>query len=207
MDDGLPQTDMERLVFFEAMRERCAAEYLRSPHDPENLTNWGNALLELAHFQQGDESVPLVEDSISKLEAALKINPKKHQTLWILGNAHTCHGFLVADVLEASEHFKKAATCFQDAYNEEPSEVYSKSLEMARQAPLLHQELQVQLASQGMAINASSSSSRSGNKGKKKKSSKRSDLAYDVLGWVVLAIGIVAWVGMANMAKAAPSAK
>ena len=58
------------------------------------LTRWGGALLELAHFKQGKEAVEMIELAIAKFQAALDIEPKKHDALWCLGNALTSQGFL-----------------------------------------------------------------------------------------------------------------
>lgn len=57
-------------------------------------------------------------EAISKLEEALLVNPKKHDTLWCLGNAHTSHAFLTPDQDEAKEYFDKAALYFQQALDE-----------------------------------------------------------------------------------------
>lgn len=46
------------------------------------------------------------------------INPKKHDTLWCLGNAHTSQAFLIPDLEEAKVYFDKAAEYFQLAVEE-----------------------------------------------------------------------------------------
>jgi tetratricopeptide (TPR) repeat protein len=96
-----------------------------------NLTRWGGALLELAHFRQGQDSIDMVQDAVAKLEEALRINPRKHDALWCLGNAHTSQGFLVTETYKANAYFKKAARCFRRALDEDPNnELYQKALEM-----------------------------------------------------------------------------
>lgn len=57
-------------------------------------------------------------DAVSKLEEALLVNPKKHDTLWCLGNANTSNAFLTPDQDEAKEYFDKAAFYFQQALDE-----------------------------------------------------------------------------------------
>lgn len=183
--------DYERLIFFETAREKAAEDYQRNPHDAENLIRWGGALLELAQFQPGPDSVGMVQDAEAKLEEALKINPKLANALWCLGNAHTSHGFLLPETDKANELFKKASKCFQQALEEEPNnELFKKAVEMSGKAPDLHQELQKQLSQQASIGSTSGRSAAS--KGPQKKNS--SDLKYDILGWLVLALGVSLWV-------------
>ncbi|XP_024526201.1 probable mitochondrial import receptor subunit TOM20 [Selaginella moellendorffii] len=193
--------DMERLIFFEATREKAAANYARCPEDADNLTQWGGALLELAHFRQGQDQLNMIEESESKLREALAINPKKHETLWCLGNSHTAHGFLLPDSGKANEYFKKASDCFKKALDEEPkSELYMKSLEMSAKAPNVYVELQRQVLSQQLGIGGSGSGSGANLSAKGRKKKQNNDFKYDVLGWAVLVLGVVAWLGMAKIA-------
>jgi len=201
--DIMQREELERLMFFEQTRERAAADYARSPNDPDNLTRWGGALLELAHFRQGQDSIDMVQDAVAKLEEALRINPRKHDALWCLGNARTSQGFLVTDTDKANAYFKKAARCFQHALDEEPNnELYQKALEMTEKAPSLHQELQKQLASQQVIL-GSGPTVATGNAAKRPKK-KDNDFKYDVLGWIVLAVGVIAWMGMAKSSMPPP---
>ena len=57
-------------------------------------------------------------DGITKLEESLQINPKKHEAIWYLGNAHTSYAFLTPDQDLANESFEKAAVYFQQAADE-----------------------------------------------------------------------------------------
>ncbi|GMN57515.1 hypothetical protein TIFTF001_026625 [Ficus carica] len=64
-------------------------------------------------------------------------------------------------------------------------------------APELHKEIHKHgFSQQAMGSSGPSSSSGSGAKTAKKKRS--SDLKYDIFGWIILAVGIVAWVGFAK---------
>nr|KJB30923.1 hypothetical protein B456_005G168100 [Gossypium raimondii] len=134
-------------------------------------------------------------DAISKLDEALMINPSKHETLWCMGNALSTTAFMTTDSDEAKVSFDKAAQFFQRAVDADPgNELYQKSLEVAAKAPELHMDFQKAAASQQGMGGASSASSTS-TAAKKKKSS---DLKYDIFGWIILAVGIFAWVGMAK---------
>ncbi|KAG4182303.1 hypothetical protein ERO13_A09G035600v2 [Gossypium hirsutum] len=138
----------------------------------------------------------MIQDAISKLEEALSINPKKHDALWCLGNAQTSFAFLTNKEDEARPYFEKAAQYFQQAVDEDPSnEIYLKSLEISAKAPELHQEIIKQgLGQQMLGAGPSTSTSTSSSAKTATKNKKSSDLKYDIFGWVILAVGIVAWV-------------
>ncbi|KAK4757110.1 hypothetical protein SAY87_007237 [Trapa incisa] len=187
------QNDFDRLLFFEHARKTAEATYAVNPQDTDNLTRWGGALLELSQFQSVPDSKKMIQDAISKLEEALLLNPNKHDALWCLGNAHTSHAFLTSNQDEAKIYFDKATDYFQQAVAEEPSnEIYAKSLEVAAKAPLLHMEIHQQASA------ASEPSTSSGAKSTKNYNKKGSDLKYDIFGWIILAVGVVAWVGFAK---------
>nr|VDD43782.1 unnamed protein product [Brassica oleracea] len=204
--------DFERLVMFEHARKACEAQYAKDPLDSENLLQWGGALLELAQFQSIPEAKLMLNDAVSKLEEVLTLNPGKHQALWCLGNAYTAHAFLTPDIDEAKVHFDKAADYFQRAENEDPgNEMYLKSLEVTARAPGLHMNIhgngtiQQSLGGGGGGGGPSASSNAGG--GKKKNKNKNNDFTYDVCGWIILAFGIVAWVGMAKSLGPPPPAR
>ncbi|XP_062151637.1 mitochondrial import receptor subunit TOM20-like isoform X2 [Alnus glutinosa] len=193
----MQQGDFDRILFFEHARKTSEATYAKNPLDADNLTRWAGALLELSQFQSVPDSKKMIQDAVSKLEEALLVNPQKHDTLWCLGNAYTSRAFLTPDQDEAKEYFDKAALYFQQALDEDPgNDLYCKSLEVAAKAPELHMEIHRHgLAQQTMGAAGPSTSSGSKTSSKKKKSS---DLQYDIFGWIILAVGIVAWVGFAK---------
>ena len=132
--------------------------------------------------------------AVGKFEAALAINPRKHDALWCLGNALTSQGFLFAEAERAQGFFDKAKSCFERALKEEPTnDVYKKSLEMTAKAPSLHAELQRQLAAQQqqqqqqLALHGG---------GAADKAEADSQFYYDVAGWVIFGGIVCGWVGM-----------
>ncbi|KAI3520677.1 hypothetical protein L1887_10127 [Cichorium endivia] len=193
------QMDFDRLLLFEHARRTAEVTYAKNPLDTENLTRWGGALLELSSFQSVEESKTMIKDAISKLDEALSIDPKKHDALWCMGNAQTSYAFLTLDKDAAKSYFDSAYTYFQKAIDEDPSnELYQKSIEVAAKAPELHEQLHKQnFSQQVMASGAGAGSSTSSN-ARDLKSQKSSDLKYDICGWVILAVSIVAWVGFAK---------
>uniref|UniRef100_A0A1J3JW39 Mitochondrial import receptor subunit TOM20-3 n=1 Tax=Noccaea caerulescens TaxID=107243 RepID=A0A1J3JW39_NOCCA len=189
--------EFDRLFMFEQIRKAAEATYIKNPLDADNLTRWGGALLEVAQFHSTSDSKQLIQDAITKLEEALLIDPKKHDALWCMGNAYTATAFLIPEETEAKYNFDLATQFFQQAVDEEPeNELYQKSLEMTAKAPLLHTEVHKHgFGSQRLGDDGPSAAPSSmAGKGKK----KSSDLKYDVMGWVILAIGFVAWVGFAK---------
>ncbi|KAH9615520.1 hypothetical protein KSS87_019239 [Heliosperma pusillum] len=188
MDMG---SDIDRAMFFEHARKTAEATYNKNPLDADNLTRWGGALIELSQFQRPAESQIMLSEAVSKLEEALEVNPKKHDTMWCLGNALTTHGFVTPDEELARPYFQKAAIYFQQAAEEDPTnELYMKSLEVSSKAPELHAEIhRGQLMGDPSSFNPTKAPT---------KKNETSDFAYDVMGWICLAVGIVVWVGFAK---------
>ncbi|EOA24765.1 hypothetical protein CARUB_v10018043mg [Capsella rubella] len=191
------EVEFDRLLMFEQIRKDAEENYKSNPLDADNLTRWGGAMLELAQFHSIPDAKQMIQDSIAKFEEALLIDPKKHDAVWCIGNAYTAFAFLTPDEAEAKYNFDLAAHFFQQAVDEQPENPhYLKSLEMTAKAPQLHTEVHKHgLGSQpmgGVEPSAAPSSS------KAVKNKKSSDNMYDVMGWVILAIGVVAWVGFAK---------
>ncbi|KAI5595691.1 hypothetical protein BDE02_03G157400 [Populus trichocarpa] len=188
------QDDFDRLLRFEHARKSAEATYAKDPLDADNLTKWGEALLELSQFQTVAEAKKMINEAISKLEEAMMLNPTAN-AMWSIGNANTSYAFLTPDLSEAKNYFDKAADYFQQAVDEDSTnELYHKSLEVCAKAPELHMEIHKHSSSQQTMGGESSPSSNA--KGSKKKAN--SDLKYDIFGWIILAVGIVAWMGIAK---------
>ncbi|KAJ0230128.1 hypothetical protein HA466_0310850 [Hirschfeldia incana] len=180
--------EFDAIIMFEQIRKVSEATYLQNPLDADNLIRWAGALLELAQFHNEDPK-QFVQEAITKLEEALLIDPKKHAAIWGLGNAHTTLAFLTPEETEAKHNFDLAAHFFQIAVDEQPeNETYQKSLEMTAKAPLLRADIyrQQHLGGDGPPLAS------------RPKVVKSSELKYDVMGWVILAIGVVACVGYAK---------
>jgi hypothetical protein len=47
----------------------------------------------------------MIELAVAKFEAALKINPKKADALWCLGNALTSQGFLFPEAVGPARYY------------------------------------------------------------------------------------------------------
>jgi tetratricopeptide (TPR) repeat protein len=190
-------------MFFEQAREQAEREYKANNKDALALTKWGGALLELAHFRQGNEAYSMIEDAIRKFEEALDLDSKRHDALWCLGNAYTSQGFLSASAEAADVFFTKAGDCFRKAAEFEPdNDSYKRALDMSSKAPQLYAELQKQLQAAGAASSGEAAPSRPA-AGSGSKEPLISDFWYDVAGWVMLAgIGV----GIAALSSRATSA-
>eukprot|EP00887_Chlorella_sp_A99_P002576 scaffold6.g2576.t1 len=207
--EQLSRDDLERLMFFEQAKDQAEREFKANNKDALALTKWGGALLELAHFKQGNNAYEMIEEAISKFEGALALDARRHDALWCLGNAYTSQGFLSPDAAAAAEYFDKAGGCFKKAVEQDPTnDSYRRALDMSSKAPQLYQELQRQLAAQhGGSPRGAGEGGRGGATAQKKKP-LISDFWYDVGGWVVLVglgLGLVA-LSRGAAAAATPSA-
>ncbi|KAM7269646.1 hypothetical protein ACFE04_025143 [Oxalis oulophora] len=192
------QDEFERLMMFEQTRKTAEAHYVNNPLDADNLTKWGGSLIELSQFQNVNDAKIMIHDAMSKLEEALQINPLKHEALWCFGNAYTSVAFLTTDFDEAKSDFDKASDYFTRAAAEDPSnELYIKSLQVTLKAPEVHQQIHNQGAMQQIMSGGPSAPVSAKEKNTKKKTMS-SDLKYDICGWIILAVGIVVWAGMAK---------
>ncbi|KAI3428347.1 hypothetical protein D9Q98_006727 [Chlorella vulgaris] len=187
--ETMGREDLERLMFFESAREQAEREWKINNKDSMALTKWGGALLELAHFRQGNEAYEMIEQAIVKFEEALGIDPKRHDALWCLGNAYTSQGFLSATAPTADRYFQRAGECFRKSVDLDPkNDSYRRALEMSTKAPQLYQELQRQL--QVHSAQGGSPGATSPRAAPSKQKPLISDFWFDVGGWVCL-VGIV----------------
>ncbi|GJZ93685.1 mitochondrial import receptor subunit TOM20-like protein [Tanacetum coccineum] len=174
----------------------------------QNLTRWGGALLELSQYGTIDESKKMLLEAVSRLEEALSINPAKHEARWCLGNAYTANAFLISNHDEAKILFDEAFRCFERVVEESPDTPhYLQSLFACSKAPELHKEIRAQVGLQAQQTLSAGPAASSSAKVSAKNKSKSSDLKYDICGWVILAVGIVTWIGMAQSRMPPPPAR
>ncbi|CAA0833812.1 Mitochondrial import receptor subunit TOM20-3 [Striga hermonthica] len=189
--------DYDQRSLFEDALKKAEATYAKNPLDAENLTRWGGVLLELSQYQEGPKCKDMVKLAIDKLEEAVTVNPKNANALWCLGNAYTSNAFLIQDFDEAKDYFEKATQYLEQASELEPqNDLYRRSVEMSSKAPELHVEIHKHSLGQQALGPEPSLSTRT--KQQSSKRSRSSDLKYDIFGWVILAVGIFAWVGFAK---------
>lgn len=185
--------------FFEEAIVQAKKDYENNNNDAQALTRWGGALLEMAHFHRGEEAFTLIDEAVQKLEEALRIDPKKHNALWCLGNAYTSKGFLITgDSAKAQELFDKALDCFKKAEAEEPgNDIYRRAVEVTEKAPEIYEELQRQLAAE-VDEPGPSTGPRFPDGQRKAKNATNSETAADfwwnVAGWGMLLTLGLAWV-------------
>ncbi|XP_009109811.1 mitochondrial import receptor subunit TOM20-2 isoform X1 [Brassica rapa] len=196
--------DVEKVFLFDHLRKGCEAQYAKDPLDSDNLLKWAGSLIELAQFQTVTDAKVMLNDAIFKLEEVLTLSPGKHQALWCLGNAYTTQAFLFPDADVAKGHFDKAVDYLQRAENEDPgNEIYRKALDVAIRGPeilmeLNQNEMMQQALGGGGGGPSASSNATLFQGGENIKTKKNNDFTYNVCGWIILACGIVAWVGMAK---------
>lgn len=101
-------SESQKKAFYETARREAMLQSQNDPRDTQALTRWGGALLELANFEPGEQASRMAEEAATKFKSALKLDPRKHEALWCLGNAYTTLGFLSADKSQASGLFTQA---------------------------------------------------------------------------------------------------
>ncbi|GFH27275.1 translocase of outer mitochondrial membrane, partial [Haematococcus lacustris] len=142
----------DRAQFFEAARQSAQREYEQDNTNAQALVRWGGALLELAHYKQGSESKEMIQQAIVQLNKAIKIDPKRPEAHWCLGNAYTSLGFLQDEKEKAKEHFNEAATCFKSCQELEPGNAtYKKAIDMCNKAPDYYDEIQTHIKAEQLA--------------------------------------------------------
>ncbi|PNH06052.1 Mitochondrial import receptor subunit TOM20-1 [Tetrabaena socialis] len=81
--------DADREHFFETARQQAQREYEGDSTNVQALVRWGGAMLELAHYKQGEDSVDMIKDAIKKLQEAVVLDADRADAYWCLGNAYT----------------------------------------------------------------------------------------------------------------------
>lgn len=194
--------DADREQFFEAARVQAQREFETDSTNSQALVRWGGAMLELAHYKQGDDSIKMINDAIVKLQQAIDMDADRADAYWCMGNAYTSLGFLCSDKPAALKKFEDAKVAFQKCQEKDPSnETYRKALEMCEKAPDYYDEIQSHIAASGGAADGPPGSARkAGGAG----ASAISDVWFDIGGWVLLGAAVA---GALVLARAGAAAK
>ncbi|GKB96535.1 mitochondrial import receptor subunit TOM20, partial [Tanacetum coccineum] len=144
--------------------------------------------------------------AVLKLEEARTIDPAKHEAHWCLGNVHNVYAFLTSDLDKAKILFDEALRCFQKAVDESPgTEHYLKSLASNAELRKLHKDSYTQEVL-GQAQQTLGGGPAESSRATRSAKNKSSDLKYDICGWVIFAVGIFIWIGMAQSRMPPPPA-
>ncbi|EOA24798.1 hypothetical protein CARUB_v10018077mg [Capsella rubella] len=186
---------MDKLKNFEQIRKNAEETYKSNPEDANNLMRWGEALLELSQFHNVSDSLKMIQEAITKLEKAIMIDPMKHDALWCIGNAYSSYALLTPDDTQAKYNFGLASLFFGIAVDQQPdNKVYQYSLDIAAKAPEIQKNSLVSLTLGGVEVEPSAIPNP-----KVVKNKKSSNEKYNVMGWVILAIGIVACISLRKL--------
>jgi hypothetical protein len=113
-------SDEQKKRFYQSAKAEAKGRWEKDHHDAAALTRWGGALLELANFSPGEDAAVMVEEAVEKFQMALKIDPRKHEASWCLGNAYTSQAFLSEEKSIANGLFSKAKVCDTVFMNDSP---------------------------------------------------------------------------------------
>eukprot|EP00276_Gloeochaete_wittrockiana_P010989 CAMPEP_0184656192 /NCGR_PEP_ID=MMETSP0308-20130426/15932_1 /TAXON_ID=38269 /ORGANISM="Gloeochaete witrockiana, Strain SAG 46.84" /LENGTH=202 /DNA_ID=CAMNT_0027093189 /DNA_START=71 /DNA_END=679 /DNA_ORIENTATION=+ len=171
---------------------KCANDDKQRPDDPENLTVWGQCLMELCMFKSGEPTADLITLAVQKLEKAAELRPNSPAILAPLAQALNMTGFNSPDRETANRYFKLSVEKMREVVDLEPDNIeYKKTLENLMRAPEVHEQLlrSLESAAGGKGLLGQAPSGKSQSEAAKKK--RRSELKYSILGYVVLALGLV----------------
>ncbi|OVA19432.1 Plant specific mitochondrial import receptor subunit TOM20 [Macleaya cordata] len=146
----------------------------------------------------------MVEDAIKKLKEALIVNPRNYEAIWSLGITYGRFGILIPELDMAKGYFAEAAQYFQQAVDGDPSnDCYARSLRLIATFPKVHEEIyKYAECFFGRPLRGHGSSTYSNAKVSEKK--RASDLKCDIVGWVILAVGIFVWLGTSKSHERPP---
>ena len=182
--------EMISLLERQLVEIRTAAE--ANPNDYNVYAKWGELLLELSMFKNGDEATQILSQCINKLEKSLSIFPDNPHPMIVLASALNARAFLQHDTQVALSLFERSKKNFERALELDPTnEKCRQLLEAMENAPELHQRVVAQLQAEGQYSNKSALTA--GN----------DEWFYDALGWGILIFGGISVLAILNMKQAA----